>query len=466
MGGGPIGAGPLRRVADGRLAGGVAAGIAAKTGFSVTVIRVIFCVTALISGFGLAVYVLAWLFLPAVDQPATIATRALADLRGLALAAMTASMIVVALIIISILGIGLLSSFSWPVVLAASGMVLIWRNADPGEQSTLRDLAQPVLDVGEVGTHSRLKLRIVVAGVMLIGGLATLISVRNARELLAPLGGVVLVIGAVVILLGPWWLRVARAAMVERQARVRAEERTEIAARVHDSVLQTLALIQRRADSPQQVIQLARAQERELRSWLFDGRAPGSMDGLATTFTGGVRLIQQDVEAQHGVAVEAVTVGDCEIDDDLSALLAAAREATVNAAKWSGAKVVSLFSEVEPTEVSVFVRDRGCGFDPADVPGDRKGLAESVKARMARRGGSATVKSVLGEGTEVALTMRRVPAGPSQDPPIQDQPRQEQPSQAASNQDQPSQAASNQDQPSQDQPSQDQPSQAESSQAS
>ena len=107
---------------------------------------------------------------------------------------------------------------------------------------------------------------------------------------------------------------------------------------MHDSVLQTLALIQRRADEPQQVIQLARAQERELRSWLFDGRAPGSLDGQAMTLAAGVRLIQQEVEAQHGMAVEAVTVGDCELDDDLSALLAAAREATVNAAKWSGAE--------------------------------------------------------------------------------------------------------------------------------
>jgi signal transduction histidine kinase len=390
-------------------------------------IRVIFCIAAVISGIGLASYVLGWLFLPAVDQPTTIASRAFADRRGLAMAAMTASMMVVALVIISILGIGILGSFSWPLVIAAAGLVLIWRNADPGEQGAMRALAQPLIDVGDAGPRPRLKLRIVLASVLLIGGVVTLGSVHNARQLLAPLIGVMLVIGAPAVLLGPWWLRVARAAMVERQARVRAEERTEIAARVHDSVLQTLALIQRRADSPQQVIQLARAQERELRSWLFDGRAPGSMDGLATTFAAGVRLIQQDVEAQHEIAVEAVTVGDCDIDEDLSALLAAAREATVNAAKWSGAKVVSLFSEVEPTEVSVYVRDRGCGFDPQQVPDDRKGLAESVKARMARRGGSATVKSVLGQGTEVALTMRRAPAGPTTDQPIMDQPSQDQP---------------------------------------
>jgi signal transduction histidine kinase len=172
-------------------------------------------------------------------------------------------------------------------------------------------------------------------------------------------------------------------------------------------VLQTLALIQRRADDPQKVIQLARAQERELRSWLFDGRAPGAIDGQGLTFAAGVRLIQQEVEAQHEVAVEAVTVGDCELDDDLRALLAAAREATVNAVKWSGAGVVSIFAEVEPAEVSLFVRDRGRGFDPAAVPGDRKGLAESIHARMARRGGVATVRSVTGEGTEVSLTMPR-----------------------------------------------------------
>ena len=178
-----------------------------------------------------------------------------------------------------------------------------------------------------------------------------------------------------------------------------------MAARIHDSVLQTLALIQRRADEPQQVVKLARAQERELRSWLFEGRAPGETD--ATSFADGVRQIQRDVEARHGVPVEVVTVGDCALDDDLSALLAAAREATVNAAKWSGASVISLFAEVEPKQVEVAVRDRGKGFDPDAVPGDRKGLAESIHGRMTRHGGSATVQSALGEGTKVTLTMPR-----------------------------------------------------------
>ena len=177
-------------------------------------------------------------------------------------------------------------------------------------------------------------------------------------------------------------------------------------------MLQTLALIQRRADDPQKIVQLARLQERELRSWLFEGRAPNEADADAT-LAFGVRQIQRDVEARYGVPVEAVTVGDCELDENLNALLAAAREATVNAAKWSGASVISLFAEVEPGEVSLVVRDRGQGFDPEAVPEDRKGLAESIHGRMARRGGTATVSTAPGEGTKVLLKMPRAVAQPA-----------------------------------------------------
>jgi signal transduction histidine kinase len=398
----------LRRVDNGRIAGGVAAGISARTGVNVTLIRVIFCVTGIFSGFGLAVYVIAWLFLPDVSDDSTIAGRAIHDLRGIALAAVTASMLIVLFSFLSILGIGLFSTITWPNAIGAAGLVLIWRNASEAEQASMRGFTRPLLGVTE-GNRSRFGLRLFVAGVLLISGLGVLVSVHHLAALLKPLIGLVLALGAIAVVCGPWWLRVIRDLGVERQARVRAEERADMAARVHDSVLQTLALIQRRADSPQQVIQLARAQERELRSWLFDGRAPGSMDGVAATFAAAIRLIQQDVEAQYGVAIEAVTVGDCGLDEneDLGALLAATREATVNAAKWSGAAVVSLFAEVEPSAVSVFVRDRGRGFDPDSVPADRKGLAESVRARMERRGGCAAIRSVPDEGTEVSLTMPR-----------------------------------------------------------
>jgi signal transduction histidine kinase len=400
----------LRRTDDGRIAGGVAAGISARTGINLTLLRVIFCVTGIFTGFGLAVYVIAWLFLPKGGESATIASRAIHDLRGIAVAAVAASMLIVVFSFISILGIKVFTAVSWPNAIGAAGLVLIWRNADAEEQASLRGMTQPMLGTAEGGKRSRFALRLFIAGGLLIAGLAVLVSDRHdVGVLLRPVIGLLVVLGAIAVLCGPWWLRVMRDLGIERQARIRAEERADIASRVHDSVLQTLALIQRRADSPQQVIQLARAQERELRSWLFDGRAPGSMDGVAATFAAAIRLIQQDVEAQYGVSIEAVTVGDCDLadDDDVGALLAAAREATVNAAKWSGAAVISLFAEVEPAEVSVFVRDRGRGFDPETVPADRKGLAESVRARMERRGGQAMIRSVLGEGTEVSLTMPR-----------------------------------------------------------
>ena len=403
---GPRGRGPLRRRQSDRLAGGVAAGLASRLGFDVNVVRIAFVVATVFTGGTFAVgYVLAWLLVPADGADGNLAGRALTDGRGLAVAAGIGSLTFIAWVVVSVLHAGWLGNLAWPLGLCVAGIVLIWRNAPADEQAAMRQLAEPLLSVAGGGGRSRIMLRVLLAAALLIGGVALLLSGHHPAAFLRPLGGVALVIAAIVVSFGPWWLRIARDLVLERQARARAEERADMAARVHDSVLQTLALIQRGADDPQRVIQLARAQERELRSWLFDGRAPGSLDVMR--LADGVRLIQQDVEAQHGIAVETVTVGDCGLDDDLSALLAAAREATVNAAKWSGAEVVSLFAEVEPAAVSLFVRDRGNGFDPGAVPPDRKGLAESIHARMTRRGGSATIRSVPGEGTEVSLTMPR-----------------------------------------------------------
>ena len=390
------------------LAGGVAAGLAARTGFDVTVVRLAFVVAALVTvGYGAVAYVLAWLLVPVAGTDGSIAGKAKSDREGIALAAGLASLLTVLLVIAAVLGAGWLGTIGWPLVISVAGMVLIWRNATADEQATMRHLAEPMLGLTGTPSRRRTVVRASAAFGLLVAGVAILASGHESLRLLRPLGGLALVIAAIAVMLGPWWLGIARTLVAERQARIRAEERADMAARVHDSVLQTLAMIQRRADQPQQVIQLARAQERELRAWLFDGRAPGSLGGQDMTLAAGVRLIQQEVEAQHGITVEAVTVGDCPGDGDLGALLEAAREATVNAAKWSGADVVLLFAEVEPEAVSLFVRDRGRGFDPAAVPGDRKGLAESIHARMARRGGSATVRSAPGQGTEVSLTMPR-----------------------------------------------------------
>ncbi len=250
--------------------------------------------------------------------------------------------------------------------------------------------------------------RIVGGAVLFFLGVVVISDAALRRSWFRPFGGALLMIAGTVVVLGPWWLRLGLDLMRERQARIRAEERADMAARVHDSVLQTLALIQRSADQPQEVAKLARAQERELRSWLFEGRAPGSLGAEgAATLSAGVEQIEREVEAAHGVAVDAVTVGDAPLDDELRALLEAGREATVNAAKWSGATSVSIFVEAEPRRVSMFVRDRGAGFDSEAVAPDRKGIAESIRGRMQRHGGTAVIRSVPGEGTEVELSVPR-----------------------------------------------------------
>ncbi len=185
----------------------------------------------------------------------------------------------------------------------------------------------------------------------------------------------------------------------ERSARVRSEERAEVAAHLHDSVLQTLALIQKGSDNPVEVRNLARVQERELRSWLL-GVSP---DG--DTVVSALEATCSDIERRFGVAVELVAVGDRQLDDRLRALVGAAGESVTNAAKHAGVEQIAVYVEAGADPVQVFVRDRGAGFDPGQVPGDRRGLAESVRGRMERHGGSVEVVSGPGSGTEVRLTM-------------------------------------------------------------
>src|SRR5580693_8232331 len=324
--------GPLRRDPADRLAGGVAAGVAAWKGLNVTTVRIVFVLIALVSGgFCVPFYVVGWLLIPAAGEDTNIGSRARSDSAGIALAAGLATLLALVLLVGGVFNDGWFAGWAWPQTVTVAGLALIWRNASPDEQATLRRLVEPLgaAGAGRAGRPGRRSaIRLTLAGLLVFGGAGWLFSARASVALLRPLGGVVLVIAGIVLLLGPWWLRIARDLVLERQAKVRAEERADISAQVHDSVLQTLALIQRRADDPQKVVWLARMQERELRSWLFEGRAPGEIDENLT-FAGGVRQIQQDVEARHGVPVEAVTVGDCGLDDNLNALLGAAREATV-----------------------------------------------------------------------------------------------------------------------------------------
>jgi signal transduction histidine kinase len=397
---------PIRRVTDHRMLGGVAAGIARRYGRDVTVIRVLFVIAGA-SGWGLLIYFATWLLVRADGESETIAARSFGDRRSVALAAALASVVCLVLLVTSTLGVGWFSSFGFAYVIAAGGLVLVARHGSAAERETLRRLAGPLVPLGERESRLWRNARFGTAAVLLISGLVLLLRGHPRTAALRPLGGLALVVAAAVVLLVPLWRRVARDLVTERQARARAEERADIAARVHDSVLQTLALIQRRSADPQEVVQLARSQERELRGWLFGGAVPGGFGAEVTTVAAGVRRLTEEVESRHGVAIEAVTGGDTPLDPSLTVLLEAAREATVNAAKWSGAPLVSVFAEVEADSVAIYVRDRGKGFDPAAVPSDRKGLSESVIARMARGGGSAKIRSAVGQGTEVVLVMPR-----------------------------------------------------------
>jgi signal transduction histidine kinase len=211
------------------------------------------------------------------------------------------------------------------------------------------------------------------------------------------------VFAGLALVVGPWWWRLTRDLAEERRERIRSQERAEVAAHVHDSVLQTLALIQRNAGDPRLVSTLARQQERELRTWLYGRSEPDPAESLAAA----LKRVSEEVEDLHGVPVDTVEVGDCGLDERLKALVLASREALANAARHSGAATVSAFLEVEPHQVTVFVRDRGSGFEAEQVPADRRGIAESIVGRMRRNGGRVSVRSQPGEGTEVELVMPR-----------------------------------------------------------
>jgi signal transduction histidine kinase len=224
-------------------------------------------------------------------------------------------------------------------------------------------------------------------------------ALSGARDLVLSLVVVALGLG---LILAPFWLQLARNLNAERNARIRSQERAEVAAHLHDSVLQTLALVQKRADDPRAVATLARRQERELRAWLSGAPEARPDERLGDA----LRAAAAEVEEAHGVPVEVVTVGDRDLDDRHRALVAAAREALANAARHSGSEEpIALFAEVEDGRTEVFVRDRGKGFDPAAVGADRRGVRESIVGRMARHGGRAAVQSTPGSGTEVELVI-------------------------------------------------------------
>jgi signal transduction histidine kinase len=208
---------------------------------------------------------------------------------------------------------------------------------------------------------------------------------------------------ALTLISAPFWIALVRRLGTERVARARSEERSEVAAHLHDSVLQTLALIQKRTDDPEQVARLARRQERELREWLADDRPSRPDERLADA----LRAAAAEIEDSHGAPIEAIVVGDTALDERTRALVGAAREALTNAAKFaSGGGPVRLYAEIDDGDARVFIDDRGPGFDPGAIPKDRRGVRESIIARMKRHGGRAEIRSEPGDGTEVELRIK------------------------------------------------------------
>ncbi len=395
--------------------GGVAAGLARHLGLPVLWVRAGFVLAGLLGGLGVAFYAGLWLVLPADTrfqdeapglESATRGGRRPGRIRRLgdigpavALAALAFGGV---LLVEAVLGQG---AVFWPAVIGLVGVALLWRQADEAQRERWLDTTgridplRVVLGNGGWAAYARLA-----AGFVLIVTALALFSFHGGSISLARDVAVAALLGVVGIgiVVGPWIYRLASDLTAERAERVRTQERADMAAHLHDSVLQTLALIQKNASDGATVARLARAQERDLRSWLYAG---GSSD--EHTLASALRSTAAAIEDAHGVSVDVVTVGDCEFDEALRPLVAATGEAVTNAAKHAGTGQIDVYAEVSPAAVDVFVRDRGRGFEPGATPADRYGVRNSIIDRMNRHGGSAEVRSSVGEGTEVRLHLPR-----------------------------------------------------------
>ena len=394
---------PLERSRSDRVVGGVAGGIGHHIGVNSNVVRAVFIGSSFALGFGVIVYLLTWLLAPLEAATADVegpARRIRMPTRSQALGVGLVAAGLVVLLWISGLWFG--GELGWPVVLAAIGFAILWaRSGDEGRPRwTLSSLGTPLGSV--VGGQVSLP-RVAIGSILILAGmgvfLATNTSLAAAGNMLLAM---IVAIGGAALLAGPWVWSMGHELVEERSSRVRSEARAEMAAHLHDSVLQTLALIQR-AKAPREMASLARTQERELRAWLY-GRAP---DLAGVRLRDAIDSMAGRIERQHQVSVEAVVVGDAELDDRLRGLVNACAEAVANAARHSGSTTISVYVEVEEDVISAFVRDQGSGFDPDVVPPDRRGIAESIIGRMERRGGSAYVHSRPGGGTEVVIQLPR-----------------------------------------------------------
>jgi signal transduction histidine kinase len=407
----------LRRDPEHGMVAGVCAGLGRRLQVDPLLLRIVFAATSLASGIGLVAYVLAWILLPA-EPTADGAGTALQGhgRRGAVEVALGIGFLLLA-VLLALRGLGLPFSDAliWPLVLVAGGGTLIWRQSvgapiavgerplahagrSPGApaqaQGAPRGESRPAV-ISRVGIGVTLVVAAAIVFLQVTGALAAATDVALAALVVAIALGVIF---------APWFVRLLTSLSAERAERIRSQERAEVAAHLHDSVLQTLALVQKRAADPRAVATLARRQERELRAWLTGAHA---RDAGERWLAAALESAAQEIEQDRGVPVDVVAVGDVRLDRDGEALVAAAREAMLNAAKFGDGSAVAVYAEAGDERLQVFVRDRGPGFDPATVPADRRGVRESIVGRMERHGGRAAIHASPGGGTEVELVLER-----------------------------------------------------------
>jgi signal transduction histidine kinase/phage shock protein PspC (stress-responsive transcriptional regulator) len=388
--------GMFRRSATDRVLTGVAGGIGERLEIDPVVVRLAFVILTFAGGVGLLLYVAAALVSrrPDPDNPPPPPKTS------------TRQAVAIALVLTGVLlalrgtGLWLGDGVVWPAALVVLGSAVIWTRGD--EATRAKWLARMPSWIREEN-ESRPRIRTLVGALVIALGAWAFLSSNPPLDVFdnAPLAVATVVVGLAVIA-GPGIWRLVRQASDERRERIRQEERAEMAAHLHDSVLQTLALIQRTED-PNEMVALARGQERELRTWLYGKTKPGGEGSLSAALD----AVAVEVERDHRTRIEIVMVGDCPLDGGVRALVHACREAFVNAARHSGARGVSAYVEVEDDQVTAYVRDQGVGFSREAVPNDRRGIAESIEGRMERNGGVAVIDSAIGHGTEVRLRIPR-----------------------------------------------------------
>lgn len=374
------------RSREGRVVAGVASGLAQHLGVSLFWVRALLIISSLLNGVGIAAYALVWIFTRMGDKGREGASQSTPRPRRLTSWLLVALALAGAGVSLTLTtGFGLATFI--PVAVVGIGVLMVWIAYDRGLESST--------NIFIIATGGVLVLSAIVVVVMNWDGHA---------NFFAALATVILTLLGVAALGVPLWVRLWDQLGQERAEKAAADERAEIASRLHDSVLQTLALIQKRADDPAEVARLARGQERELRQWLFDSQDK-TPQTTGTVFTALERACGE-VEDLYGLRIVPVTVGTDELlTDETHAAVLATREALVNVAKHAGVDTADVYAEILLGELNIFVRDRGCGFDPDNIPNGHHGLTESVHGRVERAGGTVRIKSEIGEGTEVAITM-------------------------------------------------------------